>query len=202
MTAILSSHETCQLTCSCPSISHSYPSVRLVQWMAAFGRAHALGGSTREQSDVPHTCKKDLCSATRQHWCSCSLPKRQMLPYLSISTSHSLTQFWPFAQAGDCSHLTHEWVQLTNYRMHPGFCWLMQLNWLLTGSSTSVTEAAAVHDLKWVHPAGSIEILDCLNISQDLATSPWQSKDSWGVAVCLLPLIPQPNTSGLLSGLQ
>lgn len=54
----------------------------------------------------------------------------------------------------------------------------MELNWLHTGSSTSVTEEAAVHDLKWVHPVGSIDILDYLNISQGLATSTWQAKNS------------------------
>lgn len=116
---IVGFHEIGQLTCSCPSISQSYSSLHLVQWMPAFGHANAIGGSTREQSSVPHSCKKGLCSATRQRWCSTFLPKRQMLPYLPICPSHSQAQFWPFAQAADCSHLTYEWVQLTNYRMHP-----------------------------------------------------------------------------------
>lgn len=168
---ILGFHETQQLTYSCPSISPSYPSLYSVQWMPAFGRAHALGGSTREQGDVPHSCKKGLCSTTRQHCCSSSLPKGQVLPYLPIFPSHSQAQFWPFAQAADCSHLTYEWVQLTN-----------------TGSSTNVREEAALHELKWTHPVGSIEILDCFNISQGLAQVSWQSKNSWGVAVCILPL--------------
>lgn len=95
----------------------SFPTLGSVD--ASFRMAHALGGSTREQSHVPHSCNKGLCSATRQHWHSSSLPKMQMPPSLPTFPSHSQTQFWPFAQAGDCSHLTHEWVQLTNYRMHP-----------------------------------------------------------------------------------
>ena len=79
-----------------------------------------------------------------------------MLPYLPTPSSHSQTQFWAFAHASDSSHLTREQVQLTKFteRTHQnlGFCQRMELNWLHIGTSTSVTEAAGVHDLQWVQP--------------------------------------------------
>lgn len=202
---ILGFHETWQLTCLPPPISHSYPSLHLVQCMSASGHTHALRGSTREQSNGHHSCKKGLCSATRKHWCSSSLPKRLMLPYLSIFPSHSRHSSGPLLRLVTAPpQLIRGFNSLNTECTHwtPGFCQLMELNWLHTGSSTSVTEEAAVHDLKWVHPVGSIDILDYLNISQGLATSTWQAKNSWGVAGCILPLTPRPNTPGLLSGSQ
>lgn len=139
-------------------------------------------------ADVAAHCQKGRCSLTFPY--SPPIPRHSSGPLLRllIALNWLMSEFKSLTTG--CTHQT------------PGFCQLMQLNWLHTDSISSVTEEAASHDLKWVHPVGSIEILDCLNISQDLATSIWQSKYSWGVAVCILPLTPHPNTFGLLSGLQ
>lgn len=172
----------------------SFPTLGSVD--ASFRMAHALGGSTREQSHVPRSCNKGLCSATRQHWRSSSLPKMQMPPSLPTFPSHSQTQFWPFAQADNCSHLTHEWVQLTNYRMHPSNPRLLPADGAELAShwqQHQCNRRSRSARLEVVHPVGSIEILECVSISEDLATSAWQSKNSWGVAVCILPLTPTPS---------
>lgn len=142
-----------------PSIFHSSPSLgseQRVQWMPAFGPAHALGGSTSERSNVPRSCNKgvvqhgsmDVGAHCQQGGCSLTFPHP--------APPHSQTQLWPFAHAGDSFPLTREHVQLSMFteRSHQnlGFCQLMELNWLHTGTSSNVTEVAGVHDLQWVQP--------------------------------------------------
>lgn len=183
-----------------------FPTVILpYTWMPDFGHAHALGGSTREQSDVPHTCKKGLCSATRQQWCSSSLPKRHMLLYLPIFPSRSQTQFWPFAQASDFSHLTHKWVQLTNYRMHPSNPRPLPANAAESASHWQQHQCNRRSSNAWLEVGLSCWEHWNIRLSQHLTglshKYPAEQK-LLRVAVCILPLTPHPISSALLSGLQ